>query len=89
MRNSIRRYIINKVAALVAVLGFCSTAMAQEKIVNPDISYAGTPRECIIGGINVHGVEGYEDYMLTGLSGLQAGQHISVPGSEITEAVKR
>ena len=89
MRNSIRRYIINKVAALVAVLGFCSTAMAQEKIVNPDISYAGTPRECIIGGINVHGVEGYEDYMLTGLSGLQVGQHISVPGSEITEAVKR
>ena len=63
--------------------------MAQEKIVNPDISYAGTPRSCIIGGINVHGVEGYEDYMLTGLSGLQVGQQISVPGSEITEAVKR
>ena len=71
------------------VLGLCSTSMAQEKIVNPDISYAGTPRSCIIGGINVHGVEGYEDYMLTGLSGLQVGQQISVPGSEITEAVKR
>ena len=37
----------------------------------------------------MHGVEGYEDYMLTGLSGLQVGQQISVPGSEITEAVKR
>ena len=70
------------------VFGFCSTAMAQEKIVNPDISYAGTPRSCIIGGISVHGVEGYEDYMLTGLSGLQVGQQISLPGSEITEAVK-
>ena len=89
MRNSIKRYIINKVVTLFVVFGFCSTAMAQEKIVNPDISYAGTPRLCIIGGISVHGVEGYEDYMLTGLSGLQVGQQISLPGSEITEAVKR
>ena len=89
MRNSVRSYIINKVVAIAALLGLCSNVIAQEKIVNPDISYAGTPRECVIGGINVHGVEGYEDYMLTGLSGLQVGQHISVPGSEITEAVKR
>ena len=89
MRNSIKRYIINKVVTLFVVFGFCSTAMAQEKIVNPDIFYAGTPRSCIIGGISVHGVEGYEDYMLTGLSGLQVGQQISLPGSEITEAVKR
>ena len=89
MRNSIKRYIINKVVTLFVVFGFCSTAMAQEKIVNPDISYAGTPRSCIIGGISVHGVEGYEDYVLTGLSGLQVGQQISLPGSEITEAVKR
>ena len=89
MRNSIKRYIINKVVALLVVLGFSSTVLAQEIIVNPDISYAGTPRSCIIGGINVHGVEGYEDYMLTGLSGLQVGQRVSIPGSEITEAVKR
>ena len=89
MRNSIKRYIINKVVALLVVLGFSSTVLAQEKIVNPDISYAGTPRSCIIGGINVHGVEGDEDYMLTGLSGLQVGQRVSIPGSEITEAVKR
>ena len=63
--------------------------MAQDKIVSPDISYAGTPRSCEIGGIAVEGVEGYEDYVLTGLSGLSVGQQIEVPGSEITEAVKR
>ncbi len=45
-------------------------ASAQDKIVNPDISYAGTPRTCEIAGIAVKGVEGYEDYVLTGLSGL-------------------
>ena len=65
------------------------TATAQDKIVNPDISYAGTPRTCEIAGIAVEGVEGYEDYVLTGLSGLAVGQQIEVPGSQITEAVKR
>ncbi len=65
------------------------TASAQEKIVNPDISYAGTPRTLVIGGINVSGVEGYEDYVLTGISNLSVGQEISVPGDEITDAVKR
>ncbi len=54
-----------------------------------EISYAGTPRQCEIGGLAVEGVEGYEDYVITGLSGLSVGQVISVPGNEITEAVKR
>ena len=62
---------------------------AQDVIVNPDISYAGTPRQCEIGGITVKGVEGYEDYVLINLSGLSVGQMVDVPGSEITEAVKR
>ena len=66
-----------------------NTVSAQDKIVNPDISYAGTPRSCTIGGIAVTGVEGYEDYVLTGLSGLSVGQSIEVPGTQITEAVKR
>ena len=68
---------------------FSVSAVAQDVIVNPDISYAGTPRQLEIGGLAVKGVEGYEDYVLTGLSGLSVGQMISVPGTEITEAVKR
>ena len=62
---------------------------AQDVIVNPDISYAGTPRQCEIGGLTVKGVEGYEDFVLLGLSGLSVGQTISVPGTEITEAIRR
>jgi len=65
------------------------TSQAQTFIANPDISYAGTPRRCEIGGLAVKGVEGYEDFVLTNLSGLSVGQIIDVPGSEITEAVKR
>ncbi len=78
-----------KVVATLAVLCCCAAAHAQDKIVHPDISYAGTPRTCVIGGINVSGVEGYEDYMLTGISGLTVGQTVTVPGNDITEAVKR
>ena len=76
------------VAALLILAGSMNVA-AQDKIVHPDISYAGTPREMVLGGMNVSGIEGYEDYMLTSISGLQVGQKISVPGNEITDAVKR
>ncbi|GAA6529796.1 outer membrane protein assembly factor [Segatella asaccharophila] len=71
------------------IFGLTMGANAQDKIVNPDISYAGTPRTVTIGGISVSGVEGYEDYVLAGISGLTVGQQITVPGNEVTDAVKR
>jgi outer membrane protein insertion porin family len=74
---------------LMATLVASITVKAQEKIVNPDISYAGTPRSCTVAGIEVSGVEGYEDYVLAGISGLSVGQQIHVPGNEVTDAVKR
>ncbi len=63
--------------------------VAQDVIVNPEISYAGTPRHLQLGGLAVKGVQGYEDFVLTNLSGLTVGQSIDLPGTEITEAVKR
>ncbi len=74
---------------LAAVAMMSIAAAAQEKITNPEITYAGNPRNCVIGGIAVSGVEGYEDYVLTGISGLAKGQRVTLPGPEITEAVKR
>ena len=49
------------------------SASAQNKIVNPDISYAGTPRQCEIGGITVKGVDDYEDMVLNTLSYVETG----------------
>lgn len=80
---------INKVLVILVALMLHVNAQAQDVILNPDISYAGSPRTCILGGINVSGVDGYEDYMLTGISGLTVGQEIEVPSSTITDAVKR
>ena len=65
------------------------TTRAQEIIVNPDISYSGVPRSLTIGGISVSEISGYEDFVLIGVSGLAVGQEITLPGNEVTEAVKR
>ena len=80
---------IRKIFILLYGLAIGMQVQAQDKIVNPDISYAGTPRTLTIGGINVSGVEGYEDYVLTGISGLSVGEQVEVPGDDITNAVKR
>ena len=75
--------------ALLQLALLAVDANAQDKIVNPNVNYAGQPRMCTIKGLRVTGVEGYEEYMLTSISGLSIGQEISVPGNEITDAVKR
>ena len=80
---------INKVLMLLALSGVTLTMSAQQKIVNPDITYSGTPKTYKLAGLTVTGIEGYEDYVLTGISGLTVGQELEVPGTAITDAVKR
>ena len=79
---------INKKLIALAALAVATGAQAQDRIDFPDISYAGTPRTLTVGGISVSGADGYEDYMLTGISGLNIGQAITLPGTEVTTAVK-
>ena len=79
----------HKALLSLALLACCTAGYAQDRIVYPDITYAGSPRDMVIGGISVSGMEGYEDYILTGISGLSVGQHIELPGTAITDAVKR
>ena len=80
---------INKVLMLLALSGVSLTMSAQQKIVTPDIVYSGTPKTYKLAGLTVTGIEGYEDYVLTGISGLTVGQELEVPGTAITDAVKR
>ena len=74
---------------LLALSGVSLTVSAQHKIVNPDITYSGTPKTYKLAGLSVTGIDGYEDYVLTGISGLSVGQELEVPGTAITDAVKR
>ena len=77
----------------IGLCSFCMPSYAQETSAaeeeTPVILYTTTPKKYEIGGIKVEGVKGYEDYVLIGLSGLSVGQSITVPGEEITTAVKR
>ncbi|MGL4851838.1 MAG: BamA/OMP85 family outer membrane protein [Phocaeicola sp.] len=79
------------VVTLTFLLGLSTQTYAQTAIENdsPVILYSGTPKKYEIGGIKVQGVNNYEDYVLIGLSGLSVGQTITVPGDDITSAVKK
>ena len=79
---------------ILFALLFCSKShiyaqeIAVEENNNPVILYSSNPKKYEIGGIKVEGVKNYEDYVLIGLSGLSVGQTITVPGDEITTAIK-
>ena len=55
------KYMKHIVVLLVALLSVTLQTNAQDVIVNPDISYAGTPRQLEIGGLAVKGVEACRD----------------------------
>ena len=62
--------------------------VAQENNI-PVISYSGTPKQYEIADIKVVGVQNYDPAILVNLSGLKVGRTISVPGDEITNAIKK
>jgi len=66
-----------------------SIATENESVPMPVIEYSNTNPKYEIAEITVTGADHYEDFVLIGFSGLSVGQVISVPGPEITEAVKR
>lgn len=78
------RHIILSTALLLA---FVQTAEAQV-LVKPDVNY-GKVRKYEIGGIALEGAKNYDETYLIGVSGLSVGDVVSLPGVEITEAVKR
>ena len=61
----------------------CGKAIAQaaftDTISKPVVLYSA-PKRYEIANITVSGIDGYEDYVLIGLSGLSVGQVVSVPG---------
>lgn len=64
------------------------TIIQLNKAISQVILYNGTPKKYEIADIKVSGVKNYEDYVLIGISGLAVGQTITVPGDDITSAVK-
>ena len=87
--RNIFRYIGLIGLLLTASLGEAFAQYADtDTISKPSVLYSA-PKKYEIAGITVSGIDNYENYVLIGLSGLSVGQVITVPGEEITAAVKR
>ena len=78
-----------KVILTVLFATFVTTLSAQEVVVKPTILYTGAAHKYTIGGINLSGAENLEPSVVIGVSGLSIGDVISVPGDEVTNAIKR
>ena len=46
------------------------------------------PRTYEIAGITVEGAPNYEDVLILGYAGLNVGERVTIPGDDITNAVK-
>src|SRR6056297_1480612 len=58
----------------------------QNQLSNPDYS---NPKEYVIGGIQVTGIQHLDQSVIVHLFGLQVGDTISVPGEKITNAIEK
>ena len=88
MHTTYRRILKSIILTCFILAAAMETAHAQQVQEKPAIVY-GQNQKYEIGGIAVEGVPNYEDYILIGLSGLTVGEKVSVPGDEITDAIKR
>ena len=90
MKKSIHLFKIIALAGLLVIPHGKATAQIADTdtIKSPSVLYSA-PKKYEIAGITVSGVDNYEDYVLIGLSGLSVGQVVTIPGDEITAAVKR
>ena len=94
LNYNIRYRFLLPLLTLISISSLCTTGYAQENTTTaendqPVILYNGTPKKYEIADIKVEGVKNYEDYVLIGISGLAVGQTITVPGDDITSAIKR
>jgi len=84
---------MKKLCLLILAVMTASLSLAQtanDTIFNPTVNHTSqSARKYTIQGIEVTGADNYEDYVLIGYSGLSVGQKISIPGNEVTSAIKR
>ena len=89
MRKLVVLSLISWVVALGAWAQEADTTKVEAPAEVPVISYSLTPKKYKIADIKVSGIKNYDDFVLIGFSGLSVGDEVSVPGDEITQAIKR
>ncbi|MBO4942654.1 MAG: outer membrane protein assembly factor BamA [Muribaculaceae bacterium] len=76
----------------IVLIGTVMPAKAQtanDTIYNPNVLYSAMPRTYEIAGISIEGAPNYDEYLILGYAGLKVGDRLTIPGDDITNAVKR
>ncbi len=90
MRQKITILLCIMLTSLLAGLpGAAQTSASTDTIFNPPVLYSTMPRTYEIAGIEVEGAPNYDDFLILGYAGLHEGERITIPGDDITNAVKR
>jgi outer membrane protein insertion porin family len=81
---------MKNVLILILFFLFTIAAIAQENIADQGkpINYT-EPKEYEIGGVTISGVQYLDQNVLLYITGLEIGKKISIPGEEITNAIKK
>ncbi len=87
MKNSI--YLIILYVAIMLVAPSNARAQYAERDTAVSVDYSRTARRVVVKSIEVDGIANYDKGMLARLSGIGVGDVISIPGEEITKAIKR
>ncbi len=84
-----KRLILTVILPLLALMPVVAQTETDQTQDNPVILYSGTPKRYEIAQIDVSGIEENNHKTLLRLSGLSVGQRVTVPGPDITGAMKK
>ena len=83
------KYILTFLISMLSVMPMTAQTDGAATQENPVILYSGTPKRYEIADITITGIEENNHKTLLRLSGLAVGQRVTVPGADITQAMKR
>lgn len=77
---------------MLAALLLAAPAFAQaptDTVTNPKVIYGSIPRSYTIAGIEVTGAPSFSPQNIINYAGISIGEHVEIPGNEMTKAAKR
>jgi len=90
VRHGPRKLRYAALALLSALLALPGRAQTDSTgIGKPEITYTANHASYVLGGLTVNEVKGFDEEFLLGISGLTIGRIYEIPGTDITEAVRR
>jgi len=86
MKRHVIVTLISTVTLMLSSLSAIALNLPNDSV--PEIYYS-SPQKYTIADISVSGIKHYEAGLLVNISGLEVGQEITIPGDDITNAIKK